>query len=408
MAIGKLTKTSIDLAIAKRAPILLWDTTTTGFGAKVSSSGLCSFIVQYRLPGGRRGRTRRVTIGRFGAPWTVDTARHRAKEILGEAVLGSDPADKKAKLGRTITVAQLCDRYLAEGTATKKPSTLRSDRGRINRHIKVLLGKKLISEVTRTDVRRFLKEVSEGKTAVIEKTGFRGKAVVRGGKGTATRTVGLLGGIFSFAIDDGLIPTNPVSGVERHKDRRNQRFLTLEDIRALGGALRTEERNGANPEAIAIIRLLLLTGARRGEIEGLRWTEVDFARSSLSLEDSKTGQKLLRLSEPALTILRSQHERSRSSVWVFPSRDGRTHFSGTRKIWLRVTERANFPGLRIHDLRHSFATIGVELTKSLPHMGGLLGHGNYSTTQQYLHLLDDSLWKATRETGAAIEKALGV
>ncbi|MBX3576357.1 MAG: tyrosine-type recombinase/integrase [Rhizobiaceae bacterium] len=407
MAVGKLTKTSIETAIAQRLPVILWDTTTKGFGAKVSDRGICSFIVQYRLPGGRRGRTRRVTIGRFGGPWTVELARQRAKEILGEAVLGSDPADKKAKLGRTVTVSQLCDRYLSEGTATKKASTLRSDRGRINRHIKVLLGNKLITEITRTDVRRFLKDVSEGKTAVVEKTGFRGKAVVRGGKGTATRTVGLLGGIFSFAVDDGLIVTNPVTGVERHKDRRNQRFLTLDDIRTLGEALRVEEENGANPEAIAIVKLLLLTGARRGEVEGLKWSEVDFARSYLCLEDSKTGQKLVRLSEPALAILRNQHVRSSSSPWVFPSRNGLTHFSGTRKIWLRVIGRTNFSGLRIHDLRHSFATIGVELTKSLPHMSGLLGHGNYSTTQQYLHLLDDSLWRATRETGSAIEKALG-
>ena len=153
--------------------------------------------------------------------------------------------------------------------ATKKASTIITDKGRIERHIKPLLGKKKVSDVTRADIKRFMQDVANGKTATDVKTGLRGRAIVRGGKGTASRTVGLLGGIFSYAFDCGLIEVNPVRGIKRYADKRGNRYLSQQELVALGQALRDGLNKGLNPLALSILKLLIFTGARKGEIETL-------------------------------------------------------------------------------------------------------------------------------------------
>lgn len=189
------------------------------------------------------------------------------------------------------TVAEFCDIYIEQGVGAKKDSTISTDRGRIERHIKPLLGRRLITEVGKADIRKFMQDIVDGKTAVDVKTRARGRAMVTGGRGTATRTAGLLSGIFAFALEVGHIENNPVHGVPRYPDKKRERFLSPSKIAAIGVALTEMEGEGVNVKALTIIRLLLLTGARRGEIENLKWTEVDFDMHILRLEDSKTGQK---------------------------------------------------------------------------------------------------------------------
>ncbi len=358
MAQGKITKRSVDALKPGERDAYLWDSELAGFGLKVTPAGGRTYLVQYRL-GGRKGRTRRVTIGKHGTV-TPDKAREAAKRLLGQVADGQDPAERKTQARKDPTVAELCDMYVAEGCATKKPSTLATDGGRIERHIKPLLGRKRCEAVTRGDVERFMLDVAAGRTAIDVKTGPRGRAVVKGGRGTATKAVTLLGAIFTFAVNRGLRPDNPVRGVKTFKTKRHERFLSPAELGRLGEVLAKAEREGENLMAIAAIRLLAMTGCRKSEILTLRWQHVDFERSCLRLPDSKTGAKVIPVSPPVLGLL-AAFPRVEESPYVLPSSTGKGHFVGLPKVWRRVRDSAGLTGLRLHDLipipidQHSWA-----------------------------------------------------
>ena len=404
MANVKITKTVVDSSGAEAADRFIWDSILKGFGLKISKGGRKTYVCQYRTAGGRSSDTRRLTIGPHGSPWTVETARSEAKKLLGRAANGEDPAQEKQDLKKRLSVSDLCDQYLKQGCATKKASTLATDRGRIAHHIKPLLGRKKVQDVTRADVKKFLQDVALGKTAADIKTGKHGRAIVRGGQGAATRTVGLLGGIFAYAVDCGMIDMSPVIGVKRFADKKGNRYLSQQELVALGEALRTAEIEGENPSALAVLKLLVFTGARKGEIETLRWSEVDFASGYLKLADSKTGQKAILLNAGALQVLNDQ-EQLAGKEYVFPAYRGEGHYEGTPKVWKRVRSTAGLGDVRIHDLRHSFASIAVSGGASLPIIGALLGHTHSATTQRYAHLSDDPLRAASESVGNRISAA---
>jgi integrase len=402
---GKLTKAAIDRAKPKADDYFLWDGELKGFGIKIAKGGRKSYVCKYRAGSGRTAPTRRMTIGAHGSPWTVDQARAEVRKLLGRAANGEDPARDKQEAKKQITVAELCGLYLEQGTGTKKASTLQTDKGRIERHIKPLLGKKMVPDVTRADVKRFLQDVANGKTAKDVKTGLHGRAIVRGGKGTATRTVGLLGGIFSFAFDCGLINENPVRGVKRFPDKKGQRYLNQQELVELGKALREAAEAGENPSAIAILKLLIFTGARKGEIETLKWSEIDSQSGYMRLADSKTGQKAIPLNAGALEVLNGL-ARLEGSKFVFPAYRSEGYYEGTPKVWTRIRAIAGLDDVRLHDLRHSFASVAVSGGASLPIIGALLGHTNSATTQRYAHLHDDPLRAASEAIGGKIAASL--
>lgn len=404
---GKLTKSVIDAASPQTGDFFLWDSDLKGFGIKIAKGGRKSYVCKYRVGNGRTAPTRRMTIGAHGSPWTVEQARTEARKVLGRAANGEDPAKEKQDEKKQITVAQLCELYLENGVGTKKASTIATDGGRIKRHIDPLLGRKKVRDVSREDVKCFLQDVANGKTSVDEKTGLRGRAIVKGGKGAATRTVGLLGGIFSYAFDCGLIEINPVRGVKRFADKKGQRYLSQKELVALGSALVDAEENGLNPQAIATLKLLVFTGARKGEIETLRWDAVDFEGGYLRLADSKTGQKTIPLNAGALEIL-SKVTRLEGSPYVFPAHRSDGHYEGTPKVWRIVRGMAELDDVRLHDLRHSFASIAVSGGASLPIIGALLGHTDSATTQRYAHLHDDPLKAASEAVGGKIAAAMGM
>ncbi|MGH8475632.1 MAG: tyrosine-type recombinase/integrase [Methylococcales bacterium] len=403
----KITKTVVDSAKAETADWFIWDNELKGFGLKVSKGGRKTYVCQYRTAGGRTGDSRRLTIGAHGSPWTVETARAEARKILGRAANGEDPAQQKQDLKKRLSVAELCGQYLQHGCATKKASTLATDRGRIERHIKPLIGRKKVQDVTRADIKKFLQDIAQGKTAADIKTGKRGRAIVRGGEGTATRTVGLLGGIFAYAVDCGMIGTSPVHGVKRFADRKSNRYLSQQELAALGEALRQADAENENPSALAILKLLVFTGARKGEIESLAWPEVDFEAGYLKLADSKTGQKAIPLNAGALQVLQDQ-KRIKGNDHVFPAYRGGGHYEGTPKVWERIRSMAGIQDVRLHDLRHSFASIAVSGGASLPIIGALLGHAHSATTQRYAHLSDDPLRAASEAVGNQIAAALAI
>ena len=413
---SKLTKRTVDLAKPVEIDSFIWDTDLPGFGLKITPNGRKVYVVQYRN-GGRGTPTRRFTIGRHGAPWTVEKARKEARKILGNVADGDDPQTTKADERAAMTVAQLCDKYIAEGCGTKKPSTLATDHGRIERHIMPLLGRKRAKDLTSNDVRRFLDDVAKGKTAVDERTNKRGRARVTGGRGTASRTVGLLGGIMAFAVAEGIRAENPVRGVKRFPDRKSERFLSPEELARLGEAMVAAEKEGENTVAIAALRALIFSGCRKSEILCLKWDEVDFQRGYLNLSDSKTGQKIVPLGAPALELLASQI-RVDGCPYVFPgktatvAKNGKTentsfgHLIGLPRVWNRIRARAGLKGVRLHDLRHSFASVGVGAGMGLPVVGKLLGHRDPKTTYRYAHIADDPARAAADRIAYTIQSAM--
>jgi integrase len=383
---------------------IVWDRDLSGFGARRQTNAI-SYVLIYRTA---EGRQRWHTIGRHGSPWTPDTARKEAMRLLGSVAGGLDPAALKRAKRSAQSVAELCDMYLADAEAgriltrrkaAKKASTLVTDRGRIERHIKPLMGTMRVPAVTRPDIEGFMHDVAQGKTAGRSKTKKRrGLANVRGGKGTATRTVGLLGSIFSYAVRHQMRPDNPVRGVERFADGQRKRRLSDEEYGAIGAALlKAENNNDIWRPALVLTRFLLLTGWRRGEGLALKSSEVDLARRTATLGDSKTGRSVRPLSIPATDLLRSILDSSNRdpAMLVFPASRGDGLMSGYPKIWERIAKSAALPeDLTPHVFRHSFASLGADLGYSEPTIAALVGHKGRSVTSRYIHTADSVLLAA--------------
>jgi integrase len=404
----RLTKHAVDALQAREEEVRIWDTTVSGFGIRCRTGGSKFYFLKYRLPSGRQGW---ATIGRHGSPWTVETARREARRLLGQIVDGEDPLEAKAVEKRDITLSQLCDLYLGQpmvitnrGTA-KKASSLEIDRSNIERHIKPLLGQVRLRALTRGDVERFQQDVASGKSKADIKTKPRGRAIVSGGKGTAARSVAILSMLLSFAVIRGLRVDNPARGVRLLSSQRRERFLSFAEITRIGEALSKLETKGSNPTAIRAIRMLLLTGCRRGEIIGLQWKWVDFERRCLCLPDSKTGAKTVPLGDPAIDLLRTMPAIG-GSEFVFPASRGDGHIIGLRSVWEEARILGNLPGVRIHDLRHSFASVAVSGGESLYIVGKILGHRQARTTEVYAHLAPDPVQAAADRAARKIAEAL--
>lgn len=403
VTVPKITKKSVDAAKPKDNEYFIWDDDLAGFGLRVFPSGKKSYVVQYR----QHRRTRRIAIGAHGV-FTPDEARKEAKGVLGEVARGGDPAEVKARARADMSVTDLCDKYIAEGCGHKKASTIETDKGRIERHVKPLLGTLLVRNVTRHDVEKFMKAVSDGKTRADKKTKKRGRAIVRGGNGTARRSVSMLGGIFTFASKSLLLrPDNPVHGVKKSKDKKRSRFLSQDEFKRLGDALINAANEGVNPNAIAAIKLLILTGCRKSEILTLKWKYVDFDNKVLRLPDSKTNEKTIPVGRPALDILEGI-DRIEGNDHVLPGATKDGPYVGLQKEWERIRKWAKIEDVRIHDLRRSFGSTAASNRESLIVIGKILGHADPKTTQIYAHLMDDPLQTAVEDTSSLIEIAMGL
>jgi integrase len=395
----------------------VWDGGTegvAGFGARRQRGSAISYVLMYRTP---ENRLRRYTIGRHGAPWTPEMARREARLILGRVAKGDDPAAEKRERREAATVAELCDLYLGDAEAgrlltrrgvAKKPSTVATDRSRIERHVKPLLGALKVSAVTRADVERFMHAVAEGETARRVKLA-KGRAVsnVRGGKGAAARTVGLLGAIFAYAQRKRMIAQNPVRGVIRYADGKRERRLSDEEYAALGRGLAKVAETMWSP-AVAAARFLALTGWRSGEALTLRWGMVDLTRRIARLPDTKTGASIRPLPAAACDILRAQGPAAADAL-VFPPARGDGTMSGFRVFFARIAKAGGLPAdVTPHVLRHSFASIGNDLGYTEATIGALIGHkGTGGTTRGYIHHGDALAAAADRIAGTILRKLAG-
>lgn len=382
-----------------------WDARLKGFGIRVKANGTKSYVLQYR---NAAGQSRKFTIGRHGEI-TPDQARKRAATLLAEIRLGNDPTAVRQEQRQAVTVAELATRYLAEAPAArpdKKPSSWRTDRSNLNRHVLPLIGSRQARTLVKADIERWQQAVAEGKTAADVKTGFRGRAIVEGGKGAAARAFATLRAMLSWAAERAIIPDNAARGVRPFAGQKRERFLSTDEVARLGEAttaLVAESR--LNPKVAAVIRLLLLTGCRKSEILTLQWRFVSLDRQSLDLPDSKCGARIVPLSAAALAVL-ADLPREQGSPWVFPAERGTGHLTLPYKDWQRVAMRADLPEVRLHDLRHSFASAAVAGGASLYLTSKLLGPKQSRTTERYAHFSEDPVRAAANLTADRLADAL--
>jgi integrase len=287
----------------------------------------------------------------------------------------------------------------------KKASSLITDKSNIDRHIRPLLGTRRIGSLTRADIEKLQIDIASGKTATDQKTKKQGRAIVRGGKGTAARSVAMFVAILEYGVSIHALSENPGRGVTLFKGNEKERFLSEAEQLRLGDALERAQADGTHASAIAAIRLLALTGCRKSEILGLRWIDVDFDRGLLLLPDTKTGKKTFPLARPVIDFLASL-PRIEGNPFVLPGNVDEAHFVGLQKVWTRIRASIGLQDVRLHDLRHSFASVGTDEGDSLQVIGRLLGHSKITTTQRYAHLSMNPVRDAVERIGGRIAAKL--
>lgn len=385
-----------------------WDDTLKGFGLRVQK-GQASYICYYR---NGYGKQQKVTIGK-ASKVTPYLAREEAKKILAEVVQGKDPQGDKQAKRHAMTVNELCDWYIKEGMAHKKISTIKTDISRIESHIKPLIGNEAVKAIRRGDIQKMIVDITSG-----EKTRHRLKlnkpravSYVRGGKGTASRTIATLSAIFSFAINNGLIDYNPCIGVKKPAYAKKDVFLTLEEMRRFGELLNRPDQQAIHKQATNALKLIALTGCRKGEIESLRWEYIDLKGQCIHFPDTKTGKQTRPIGLGAIHLLTNLAPQK--TGWVFPASAGEGHMDALPRIFNGLKGQHDGQGdayinpeATIHTLRHSFASLGANLGYSDFTIAGLLGHSLHTMTSRYMHAVDKSLISAADAISLKIEQAL--
>jgi len=407
---ARITKRVVDTAKVQAKDYFIWDDELAGFGLRVFASGKRSYLIQYRA----QGRTRRYTIGMHGV-WTPEGARREAKVQLGRVARGDNPSEERSLDHQAMTVKELCRRYLADLDAglilgkqgrPKKASTISTDTGRINHHIIPLLGTRRVKDLTKGDVSKAMKDIMAGKTAVRARTNkLRGRTIVSGGAGTATRTIGLLGGILSYAMEAGIIDTNAAHGIRKPKDNVRDRRLSEAEYRTLGKILAKAEAGGQYMIVAQVIRLIAMTGCRRAEMVALQWSEVDIDGSCLRLEDSKEGKSIRPVGLPVVEHLERWKAIS-PGTYVFPGHGEDNAFGSFPNHWDKLFAGTRLEGITAHVLRHSFASIANDLGFTEVTIAALMGHAKGTVTSKYIHTLDTALIMAADTIAGYIQGLL--
>jgi integrase len=410
--IPKITKSKVDTTKPTGKPAFIWDDEVKGFGLLVLPSGVKSYVFQYRTP---QGRSRRATIGKASATLTAEQARAKAKALRRAVEDGRDPLDERQEQRDALTVAELLTLYLESARfAEKATSTQAVDRGRITRHLLPTLGKKYITKLTTEDVRRAFAAIRDGKTATDEKTGNRGRAIVKGGEGTARSAVRLFRAVMTWAIDEGMAKDNPAAAVKIGVD--GQRDVILETVEEYERLFRTLDKMQAElrirPAAADAIRVIALTGARRNEIAALKWQHVDLKAGRIVLPPAshKTGAKtgkprIIGLPAAAAAIIAKQPEGAPEAFVFAPARGAGA--IALSKPWRDVRAEAKLPeGIGLHGLRHSLASMLAVGGAQAADLMTLLGHRQMSTTQRYIHYADDKRSELAERAASPITAAL--
>ena len=381
----KITKRTIDRIETDGSDRFYWDRELPGFGLRVRASGRKFFVTQFRA----KGKLRRMTLGPVTALAPED-ARRRAMALLAEAKGGGDPAAQRDADRKAATVKDLGERFLDEYVpAHCKPSTAYEYRRSVELFIDPRIGRRKVTEIQRSDIA----ELHHG----LRKTPYQ-----------ANRTLGVLSKMFNLAEMWGLRPdgSNPCLHVKRFKEEKRERFLSAEEFQRLGTVLDEILEDGSETRsAVTAIRLLMLTGCRLSEVQKLRWEHVDLEAGELRLPDTKTGGRAVPLAPSAVRLLESL-PRSGDNPWVIAGRKPGSYLTDLQHPWRRIRDRAGLDDVRIHDLRHSFASRALALGEGLPMIGKLLGHTQVQTTARYAHLARDTVKASAARIGDSIERDL--
>lgn len=381
----KITKRTVDAQLPKEKTSYLWDPTLSGFGVKTLPSGKKTYLVQYRI-GGRRGRTRRYTIGVHGAI-TSDQARREAKKLLAQVSMGIDPAAERNKAKQAHTVEELLGRFLSEYVETKLSPRTQVEYETVIRLKAPQWFKRLaIHEPITRDISRIHHAMNDMPTR-------------------ANKTLSVLSKFFNWCEQQNYRDdhTNPCRHVKKYREVPRQRYLSQEEQHRLGEALRrAEEQNLATVYTIEAIRMLLFTGARLREILDLKWEHVRPDEGILLLPRSKTGPKTIYLNPQSLEVL-GRILRQHDNPFVYCGAQSGRPIINIQKPWRRIRALAGLEDVRLHDLRHTFASVAVTNGMSLPLLGALLGHSKPSTTARYAHLAADPLKIAASQVGTKIK-----
>jgi integrase len=382
---AKLTKRTVDHTEISDRTKVIWDDELRGFGLRVYPNGRKVFVVKCRV----KGRQRFITIGRHG-PVTVDQARVKAIAILSEAKNGNDPAANADRARKAPTVRGLGERFLEEHVAVRcKSSTQYEYRRAVELFINPKLGTRKVTDIERRDIAELHHNLRDIPYQ-------------------ANRTLGVLSKMFNLAEVWGLRPdhSNPCLHVKKYPEQNRERFLSPEEYAVLGKTLRRVEADGSETKsAVTAIRLLMLTGCRLGEIMTLQWQHVDLDAHELLLPDSKTGAKVVHFGETAANVFKGI-EKIEGNPWVITGRKDGARLTDLQHPWRRIREQAGLPDVRIHDLRHSYASGALALGEGLPMIGKLLGHTQVQTTARYAHLAKDPLRAAANKVSDFIGTAI--
>lgn len=360
----------------------VWCSELKGFGVRVNPSGTMSFIAKYRV----NGKQQMTTIGRTDA-LKAEAARRRARELMGSAAIGINEAAMEKAERRAATISDLAERFLETYVPHHlKPSTQADYRRSIEKFIVPKLGRQKVKELDRAKIAEFHQSFSD--------TPYQ-----------ANRILGTLSVMLTQAEVWGMRPEgiNPCLRVKRFKEKKRERFLSSEEMGRLAESLDEEAKDA--PSAAAAFRLLILTGCRLGEIQKLKWRDVDFEREEIRLSDSKTGQRTVYLSSQGIALLESI-PRIEDNPYVIVGREPGGYLTDLQKPWRRVRARAGLQDVRIHDLRHTFAANAASSGLSLPMIGKLLGHTQAQTTARYAHLAADPVRKANADVARLIANAM--
>lgn len=386
MAAVKLTKTFIDsLKPDPARQYTVYDTVVTGLHVVVSPSGTKTYYLYYR---NRVGRGRNLKLGRCTII-TLVQAREMAKSELYAVLRGEDPSRDRADAKNAPTIAEACDWFMEQHVKPKLKPRTREEYGRIiDKRIKPRFGSMKVGEVTTDQVHGW--HVGMASTPR-----------------EANHALAVLSKIMTLMINvRKLRNDNPCTGIERYPETKRERFLSDSEFSKLGDALaKAEKEERGNPYLISAIRLLCFTGCRVNEVLTLRWSDVDFETRCLHLPDSKTGAKAVHLGAPALKIL-AGIPRLPEVPWVFPGADLEKPLRNIHHAWHRIRDRAGLAGVRLHDLRHSFASVGVKGGLGLPIIGKVLGQSQLATTERYSHLESDPIKRAVEGISSHIAGAM--
>lgn len=377
MADKALVKGTIKALKATGKTYFEWDPETKGFGVRVAPGGTKAFVVQYR----DGTKTVRKTLGTFPT-MAVDRARDAAKDVLAANRLGDTLPIMR---GGGKPFGDVLDLFIANAKAKKAKRTAVDYEARIDSRIRPKFGGKRIGQITRLEIERWHESLAETPSQ-------------------ANHLLTILVAVFSYAAKNKLIKhsDHPALGISKYRENKRERYLTLDEVAEFGKALaELESARTVSPWAAAALRLLILTGARSGEILGLKWSYVDLAHAVLRLPESKTGPKVIKLSIAAVDVLKGV-PRIEGVDFVIAGRRHGEAMTSLQRPFGEVCTVAKIAGLRIHDLRHSAASIATSGGIGLPVVGALLGQSQAYTTQRYSHIHDDAERAAAELLGRTI------